>query len=118
MGRVRELLTMQSFALIFASVCFATGQPVEKCCSSKTVGGVQYSLVSEGAVPLSCISDCIYQGSDDPTSRFCFARGNLPVTCEGSEGGPTSEGGNEGGSGGNGGGSPSEGGGSVASAAP
>merc|ERR1739838_196523 len=111
----RELLTMQSFALIFASVCFATGQPVEKCCISKTVGGIQYSLVSEGAVPLSCISDCIYQGSDNPTARFCFARGNLPVTCEGSEGGPTSEGGIEGGSGGV---SPSEGGGSVTSAAP
>lgn len=58
------------------------GQPVEnKCCQSKTVGNVNYVLVSEGEVPTMCKSNCIYQMKDDPTSRYCFAPGDLPVVC-------------------------------------
>merc|ERR1719427_1543462 len=61
-----------------------TGQPSElECCQNKTVGDYGYILADEGEVPSACKSRCIYQREDDPTSRFCFAPGQLPVNCGG-----------------------------------
>jgi len=50
----------------------------------KTVGQTKYFLVenSTRSVPDMCISSCVYQREDVPNSRFCFAQGRLPVTCE------------------------------------
>jgi len=57
-------------------------QPIDvECCKEKTVGGVGYLHVEQGEVPAECKSRCIYSRVDNPNSRFCFAVGDLPVTC-------------------------------------
>ena len=56
----------------------------DKCCSKKSVGGVDYSLawISENELTdiLGCKDDCVYKRDDD-NSLFCFAVGNLPAVC-------------------------------------
>ena len=54
-----------------------------KCCQTKTVGETGYILVEEGEVPSQCKDGCIYQKEDMSAVRYCFAPGDLPVTCGG-----------------------------------
>merc|ERR1712106_510792 len=57
------------------------GQPAQ-CCTRKTVGGVEYSLVDEiDTSGYNCLSSCVFEKADSPGSRFCFASGELPVNC-------------------------------------
>eukprot|EP00092_Neocalanus_flemingeri_P089477 GFUD01113231.1.p1 GENE.GFUD01113231.1~~GFUD01113231.1.p1 ORF type:complete len:243 (-),score=19.85 GFUD01113231.1:197-925(-) len=74
---------MMFFKCILTSLLIGTykGMPTEECCRTKEVGGVGYVLVSEGEVPEPCLSGCIYQQDGMPGSKYCFARGSLPVTC-------------------------------------
>merc|ERR1712142_467455 len=69
--------------LLLLNIALKGYDAVEECCQSKTVGGVHYELrvnASE-AVPDRCFSKCIYEAPTIPGTRFCFARGNLPVEC-------------------------------------
>merc|ERR1739838_177123 len=63
---------------------FAEGQPLSPCCSEKTVGGVSYTLVEEkDTSAYDCLNNCVYEQAGNQGSKFCFARGNLAVTCSG-----------------------------------
>jgi len=66
----------------------ASGAPSSgPCCSSKTVGGLEYTLVREdsAALSLSCLSPCVYERSGMPGldggPQYCFARGEQTVFC-------------------------------------
>jgi len=60
----------------------ALGQPIEECCTRKTVGDTEYSLVEEEDTSgYNCKTNCVYERKDTPGSRFCFASGDLPVDC-------------------------------------
>merc|ERR1711970_424124 len=102
------------------TLSIAGGAP-PTCCTSKTVGGVDYILKKEGdTTKYDCVSTCIYERKEEPGPLFCFAAGDLEVVCEdpdggsggGSGGGPDSSsgggsgGGPDGGSGGGSGGGP------------
>merc|ERR1711970_1135967 len=90
------------------TLSIAGGAP-PTCCTSKTVGGVDYVLRKEGdTTKYDCVSSCIYEKTQEPGPLFCFAAGDLEVVCEdppgeeggGSGGGGPDDGGSEGGSGG------------------
>merc|ERR1740137_256864 len=72
-----------SWFLVLTWILFgAQGQPPQyTCCGEKTVGTQSYTFVSKGDVPSACSTGCIYYKNGSPESRFCFAPGNLPVTC-------------------------------------
>eukprot|EP00091_Calanus_sinicus_P001197 TRINITY_DN11164_c0_g1_i1.p1 TRINITY_DN11164_c0_g1~~TRINITY_DN11164_c0_g1_i1.p1 ORF type:complete len:259 (-),score=37.07 TRINITY_DN11164_c0_g1_i1:423-1118(-) len=68
---------------IFLLVATCKGLPTEpNCCERKNVGGFEYILITVGDVPAACTTGCIYHREDLENSRYCFARGNLPVTCK------------------------------------
>jgi len=56
---------------------------VGRCCSSKTVGEVSYTLVDTEVAnaPDTCKDSCAYE--DENENRFCFSEGDLPSTCHG-----------------------------------
>jgi len=58
-------------------------QDLAECCKSKTVGDSSYTLLEQEMAPdiLGCHSPCVYQRDGEQGSRFCFKRGDLPVTC-------------------------------------
>merc|ERR1711936_1488222 len=97
------------------TLSIAGGAP-PPCCTSKTVGGVDYILRKEGdTTKYDCVSSCIYEKTEEPGPLFCFSAGDLEVVCEdppGEDGGGSgrgSGGGSGGGSdGGSGGGAPGE----------
>merc|ERR1712215_107430 len=64
----------------FLGICQASE---DGCCSMKSVGGIKYNLMENAGVevPENCMSQCIYEQEGNPNSRFCFARGSLPVEC-------------------------------------
>ena len=65
-----------------ALILWISGQPVEQCCTRKTVGDVEYSLVEEEDTSgYNCMTNCVFEKKDSPGSRFCFASGDLPVDC-------------------------------------
>jgi len=75
--------------LLAASNIMVSGDSILDCCKEKTVGGVDYLLVGlsdSDTKRLGCKSDCMFERKDSPGSRFCFATGDLEVTCEDDEG--------------------------------
>merc|ERR1711936_848397 len=90
------------------TLSIAGGAP-PPCCTSKTVGGVDYILRKEGdTTKYDCVSSCIYEKTEEPGPLFCFAAGDLEVVCEdppGEDEGGSGSGGPDGGEGGSGGGS-------------
>ena len=68
------------------------------CCTSKTVGGVEYILrMEEDTSNYNCVSNCIFGKVEEPGPLFCFAAGDLEVVCDdlappsGGEGGEQEE---------------------------
>merc|ERR1711887_181168 len=58
----------------------------EECCDMKMVGDHEYRLIKEGdTAKYNCLQPCIYTRVDKPGSRYCFAAGDLEVTCEDDE---------------------------------
>merc|ERR1712142_1069629 len=58
------------------------GQPLNQCCTRKTVGSEEYSLVNEvDTSGYNCKTNCVYEKDTAPGSRYCFASGDLPVDC-------------------------------------
>jgi len=79
---------MVPIIVIVLSLILVQGQPVDDCCSKKTVGSYDYSLVEDynGEPDPTCLNGCIYSRDGYPGSLYCFARGNQPVECK--DGGP------------------------------
>jgi len=76
-------LTLVFIFLVILQVTATTDVSQEgACCEAKQVGEHSYSLVKEGMVPKECKNSCIYTRDDLPGSRFCFAFGDLPFSCE------------------------------------
>eukprot|EP00092_Neocalanus_flemingeri_P023107 GFUD01025054.1.p1 GENE.GFUD01025054.1~~GFUD01025054.1.p1 ORF type:complete len:236 (+),score=19.64 GFUD01025054.1:58-708(+) len=62
---------------------YAGAATIERCCSQKMVGGVNYTLVeSKSTAMWGCHSDCVFERVDTEGSRFCFKAGDLEVVCE------------------------------------
>merc|ERR1719312_1633017 len=59
------------------------GEERSGCCTSKTVGTDAYTLRETETAPdtLGCQSSCVYERDEEPGSRYCFKKGDLPVTC-------------------------------------
>merc|ERR1711872_970789 len=75
-----ELQVFLLFTLSLTQV--AIGQPIEQCCTRKTVGGTEYSLINETDTSgYNCKTNCVYEKDEAPGSRYCFASGDLPVDC-------------------------------------
>merc|ERR1711862_187134 len=76
----------QELILIFAWALSCTGFNTDaSCCTEKIVGDVQYSLQeSSDTTSFECLDDCVYEQVGEPGSRFCFKKGNLLPTCQGS----------------------------------
>ena len=59
----------------------------EKCCETKDVGGVSYTLVGRmDTAAFNCLNDCIYKKTEEAGGKFCFAAGELKVDCTGGTG--------------------------------
>ena len=76
------------FLLLVAFVSSETNNPGSqegKCCNEKKVGDVLYTLVNsdndDDTSMYGCNDDCVYKAEDDPSTRFCFKNGHLPVDC-------------------------------------
>ena len=61
---------------------------MSSCCPNKTVGGIPYTLVTEGPtgqygplIDYGCSEDCVYQPVGRPQDRVCFAPGVLETQC-------------------------------------
>merc|ERR1739838_1127913 len=84
MGVLHSLVMERVAFLLLVTSCLLQGykgQPAQ-CCTRKTVGGVEYSLVDEiDTSGYNCLSSCVFEKADSPGSRFCFASGELPVNC-------------------------------------
>ena len=56
-----------------------------KCCEEKRVGDILYNLVEsdkdEETSKFGCKDGCVYTADEDPVDKFCFAPGDLKVTC-------------------------------------
>ena len=53
------------------------------CCTSKTVGGVEYILRrEEDTSTYNSVSNCIFEKVEEPGPLFCFAAGDLEVVCD------------------------------------
>eukprot|EP00092_Neocalanus_flemingeri_P038208 GFUD01041589.1.p1 GENE.GFUD01041589.1~~GFUD01041589.1.p1 ORF type:complete len:281 (+),score=28.27 GFUD01041589.1:86-844(+) len=62
---------------------YAGAATIERCCSQKMVGGVNYTLVdTKSTAKWGCQSDCIFERVDTKGSRFCFKAGDLEVVCQ------------------------------------
>merc|ERR1739838_130679 len=84
MGVLHSLVMERVAFLLLVTSCLLQGykgQPAQ-CCTRKTVGGVEYSLVDEiDTSGYNCLTSCVFEKADSPGSRFCFASGELPVNC-------------------------------------
>merc|ERR1719228_2695374 len=77
---------MAIISLIFIlAVKAATGKM--DCCSSKTVGGVSYSLAPESKglpFPDKCNKECAYMKNEEKNDGlYCFGPGHLESKCTG-----------------------------------
>merc|ERR1712033_92618 len=83
------LLKMGIFKAFFLSaliIPFVSGDGHEECCDKKMVGNFEYTYVKGGGTSkYNCLQPCIYERMDKPGSRYCFAAGELEVTCEDDE---------------------------------
>merc|ERR1719228_3221675 len=72
------------FVLLVGTNTQPSGKPPAwKCCKSKTVGGISYTLVGRmDTEDYNCFNDCIYQNKDEPGTNYCFAVGDLQAECE------------------------------------
>eukprot|EP00092_Neocalanus_flemingeri_P030444 GFUD01033048.1.p1 GENE.GFUD01033048.1~~GFUD01033048.1.p1 ORF type:complete len:246 (-),score=18.69 GFUD01033048.1:275-910(-) len=62
---------------------YAGAATIERCCSQKMVGGIDYTLVEmENTTKYGCDWDCVYEKVDMKGSRICFQVGPLPVVCD------------------------------------
>eukprot|EP00092_Neocalanus_flemingeri_P009348 GFUD01010060.1.p1 GENE.GFUD01010060.1~~GFUD01010060.1.p1 ORF type:complete len:144 (+),score=3.56 GFUD01010060.1:66-434(+) len=62
---------------------YAGAATIERCCTQKMVGGVNYTLVdTKSTAKWGCQSDCIFERVDTKGSRICFKAGDLEVVCE------------------------------------
>eukprot|EP00092_Neocalanus_flemingeri_P087035 GFUD01109764.1.p1 GENE.GFUD01109764.1~~GFUD01109764.1.p1 ORF type:complete len:225 (-),score=22.46 GFUD01109764.1:163-837(-) len=69
--------------LLAVVVGYAEAATIERCCSQKMVGGVNYTLVEiENTTKYGCDWDCVYEKVDMKGSRICFQVGPLPVVCD------------------------------------
>merc|ERR1712240_55954 len=93
MGKAVEKSKLAGSNMLFLLVLLfilgtISGKPTDSCCSTKTVGNSSYTLVSMNdtsvATTYGCKSNCVYEEDAVPGSRFCFAVGNLPISCTGS----------------------------------
>merc|ERR1711915_615879 len=91
MGTLRSLLLASTsmiqllvfgFVLLCSKMIEATPVP-EECCKLKTVGDYNYTLVDVPTnVPSECLNSCAYARDGEPGSKYCFAPGDQPVTCQ------------------------------------
>jgi len=76
---------MKFFILFFVAVAQSAESSNGKCCEEKTVGDILYKLVEsdkdEETSKFGCKDGCVYNADEDPVDRFCFAPGDLKVTC-------------------------------------
>merc|ERR1712215_447037 len=71
--------------ILLAIVIVTTNaQPTgKKCCESKIVGGISYTLVGEmDTKEYNCLNDCVYQKKLEPGTKYCFAVGDEKVECK------------------------------------
>eukprot|EP00092_Neocalanus_flemingeri_P059560 GFUD01071217.1.p1 GENE.GFUD01071217.1~~GFUD01071217.1.p1 ORF type:complete len:233 (+),score=30.01 GFUD01071217.1:49-699(+) len=63
---------------------YAGAATIERCCTQKIVGGVNYTLVDDtkSTAKWGCHSDCIFERVDTKGSRICFKSGDLEVVCQ------------------------------------
>eukprot|EP00092_Neocalanus_flemingeri_P092976 GFUD01118117.1.p1 GENE.GFUD01118117.1~~GFUD01118117.1.p1 ORF type:complete len:276 (-),score=12.63 GFUD01118117.1:255-1082(-) len=77
--------TMSQLVLVLLAVVagYAGAATIERCCTQKMVGGVNYTLVDDtkSTKQWGCHSDCIFERVDTKGSRFCFKSGDLEVVC-------------------------------------
>merc|ERR1719228_174022 len=105
---------MKTVLVSFILNMWAVGGAPPPCCTSKVVGGVEYTLNrEEDTTQYDCVDNCIFEKIGEPGRLFCFAVGDLEVVCgdappsggegsgmEGGDGGGQGEGsGQEGGDG-------------------
>jgi len=84
MGTVLESCNTMKVVLLLALCVILTckGAPLD-CCTSKSVGGVEYILVKkEDTSAYSCLSNCLYEKVADPGQMYCFAAGDKKVECK------------------------------------
>merc|ERR1719250_355447 len=77
-----------ALVLVLALALSVGGAP-PPCCTSKVVGGVEYTLRTEmDTAAYGCVNNCIFEKVDEPGPLFCFAVGDLEVICDGEGSGP------------------------------
>jgi len=78
--RTTMVTTLLTFLLVLQG---SSGKSMpQECCATKKVGEYFYTLIkTTGQVPPQCKKSCVYTRDSEEGSRYCFATGNLPVTC-------------------------------------
>eukprot|EP00092_Neocalanus_flemingeri_P092975 GFUD01118116.1.p1 GENE.GFUD01118116.1~~GFUD01118116.1.p1 ORF type:complete len:298 (-),score=33.53 GFUD01118116.1:514-1308(-) len=62
---------------------YAGAATIERCCSQKMVGGVNYTLVETNSTgQWGCHRDCIFERVGMEGSKFCFKSGDKEVVCQ------------------------------------
>merc|ERR1711872_830407 len=87
---ISSMAAFAAFLAIFAAL--STAMPMnEKCCKTKTVGGIMYIFMDQMVDPEAyrCINGCVYMPESGSSKKFCFAKGDLEVECNDSDMRPT-----------------------------
>jgi len=87
---ISSMAAFAAFLAIFAAL--STAMPMnEKCCKTKTVGGIMYIFMDQMVDPeaYKCINGCVYMPESGSSKKFCFAKGDLEVECNDSDMRPT-----------------------------
>merc|ERR1711872_718472 len=87
---ISSMAVFAAFLAIFAAL--STAMPMnEKCCKTKTVGGIMYIFMDQMVDPeaYKCINGCVYMPESGSSKKFCFAKGDLEVECNDSDMRPT-----------------------------
>merc|ERR1711872_733209 len=87
---ISSMAVFAAFLAIFAAL--STAMPMnEKCCKTKTVGGIMYIFMDQMVDPKAykCINGCVYMPESGSSKKFCFAKGDLEVECNDSDMRPT-----------------------------
>merc|ERR1711872_929391 len=87
---ISSMAVFAAFLAIFAAL--STAMPMnEKCCKTKTVGGIMYIFMDQMVDPeaYKCINGCVYMPESGSSKKFCFAKGDLEVECNDSDMKPT-----------------------------
>merc|ERR1712198_405528 len=87
---ISSMAAFAAFLAIFAAL--STAMPMnEKCCKTKTVGGIMYIFMDQMVDPeaYKCINGCVYMPESGSSKKFCFANGDLEVECNDSDMRPT-----------------------------